>query len=441
MRNILLFGAGRSASTLIKYILENSVNEQWKLIVVDVSQELAQQKTGNHERAVALGLDIHDEAQRRFLVQGAHIVISMLPAALHYLVAQDCVLHKKNLVTASYISDEIASLHSEAIKNNIVLMNECGLDPGIDHMSAMKIINQLKKSGNEILSFKSYTGGLVAPENNDNPWGYKFTWNPRNVIIAGQGTARYIENGNYKYIPYNRLFRQLEKINIEGIGSFEGYANRDSLAYLKYYGLENIPTMLRGTLRYQGFCQAWDVFVKLGLTDDTYSIENSEEITYQQLLDSYLPSAIKGTRINKRLKNFYGDLPDETIERVLWTGIAESIKINIKRATPAQVLQQLLVSKWVLNDIDKDMVVMCHQFEFKNAHGETGKLNSTLVVKGEDALHTAMAKTVGLPLAITTKHILNGTIKSKGVQLPVASEVYEPVLDELKNYGIVFEEK
>ncbi|MEO8147288.1 MAG: saccharopine dehydrogenase C-terminal domain-containing protein [Bacteroidia bacterium] len=442
MRNILLFGAGRSASTLIKYFLDNSFNEQWKIIVVDASQELAQQKIGSHENGVALGLDIHDDDQRRFLIAGAHIVISMLPAALHYLVAQDCLLQKRNLVTASYVSNEIALLNDEAIKNDILIMNECGLDPGIDHLSAMKIIHELKRQGNELTSFKSYTGGLVAPESNDNPWGYKFTWNPRNVIIAGQGIAKYIENSLYKYIPYNRLFTQIEKISVDGYGSFDGYANRDSLAYRHHYGLEKIPTMLRGTLRYEGYCKAWDVFVRLGLTDDSFQIEQSEKLTYAQVLESFLPASIKGSKLSDRIKKFYGDkITDEIIDKIMWTGIAEPVKTNLPNATPAQILQQLLEQKWKLNEGDKDMVVMVHQFEFKNEESVKGKMTSTLVVKGDDTTHTAMSKTVGLPLAIVTKNILNGKIKSKGVKIPVDAEVYNPVLDELANYGIVFSEK
>ncbi len=442
MQNILLFGAGRSSSTLIKYLLDNSKTNDWKLIVVDESKELAQQKTGNHERGIAIGLDINDEAQRRFLISGAHLVISMLPAALHYMIAKDCVLLKRNLVTASYVSDEIASLHDEAVKQGVLLMNECGLDPGIDHMSAMKIINEIKEGDNELISFKSYCGGLVAPECNDNPWGYKFTWNPRNVILAGQGTARFIENNHFKYIPYNRLFTQTELIELAGLGSFEGYANRDSLSYRQHYGIENIPTILRGTLRNFGFCKAWDVFVKLGLTDDNFKIEQSQHLTYAQVLESFLPNTSKDVSLRKRIADFYGcDENDEAMERVMWTGIADDVKIKLTNASPAQILQQLLESKWKLNDGDLDMIVMSHMFTYRNEKLDEVNLVSTLVVKGDDEVHTAMAKTVGLPLAITAKNILNGTIKAKGVKRPFDKEVYLPVLAELKEYGIQFIDK
>lgn len=442
MQNILLFGAGRSSSTLIKYLLDNSKTEKWKLIVVDESKELAQQKTGNHERGVAIGLDIHDETQRRFLISGAHLVISMLPATLHYMIAKDCVLLKRNFVTASYVSDEIASLNAEAIEQGVLLMNECGLDPGIDHMSAMKIIDEIKEGGNELLSFKSYCGGLVAPESNDNPWGYKFTWNPRNVILAGQGTARFIENNHFKYIPYNRLFTQTEQIEVAGLGSFEGYANRDSLSYRKHYGIENIPTIIRGTLRNVGFCKAWDVFVKLGLTDDNFKIEQSQHLTYAQVLESFLPNTINGVSLRKRLADFYGcDEQDEAIKLVMWTGIADDVKVKLANASPAQILQQLLETKWKLNDGDLDMIVMSHLFTYRNEKLDEVNLVSTLVVKGDDEVHTAMSKTVGLPLAITAKNMLNGTIKAKGVKRPFDKEVYLPVLAELKEYGIQFIEK
>ena len=439
MQNILVFGAGRSASTLIKYLLDNSIAEDWKLIVVDESQDLAQQKTGSHERGVAIGLDIHDETQRKFLITGAHLVISMLPAALHFMIAKDCVSLKRNLLTASYVSDEIASLHNEAIKQGVLIMNECGLDPGIDHMSAMKIINEIKESGNELLSFKSYCGGLIAPEFNDNPWGYKFTWNPRNVILAGQGTARFIENNYFKYIPYNRLFTQTEAIEISGLGSFDGYANRDSLSYRQHYGLDNIASMLRGTLRNVGYCKAWDVFVRLGLTDDTFKVEQSQHLTYAQVLEAFLPNSARGFSLRKRVADFYGcNENDDAIDKVMWTGITDDVKVKLADATPAQILQQLLETKWKLKEDELDMIVMTHLFTYRNIKAEEVKLTSTLVVKGDDAVHTAMSKTVGLPLAITAKNILNKIILAKGVKRPFDKEVYLPVLAELKDYGIDF---
>lgn len=440
MKKILVIGAGRSASSLIKYLLENSSKENWEVTVGDVSLELVKQKTANHPNARAIAFDINNDAQRETEIKSADIVISMLPAFMHMNVAKDCVKFKKHLATASYVSKEMQDLNADAKAAGIVLMNEIGLDPGIDHASAMKVIDHIHENGGDLISFKSYCGGLVAPESNDNPWGYKFSWNPRNVILAGQGTAQYIENAEYKYIPYNRLYLQTTTIEVEGYGKFDAYANRDSLSYRKSYGIENIPTMLRGTLRMPGYCKAWNVFVKLGLTDDTYKIEASDSLTYRQLIEAFLPAGKQSTK--EKLVAFMGaDADKEAIDKIEWLGVFEDTKIKLSNATPAQILQDLLEVKWKLQEADKDMIVMQHQFQYKNAKAEIKNITSSLVVKGEDQTYTAMAKTVGLPLAITAKHILKGTIKSTGVLIPTTKDIYEPVLAELESMGIVFTEK
>jgi saccharopine dehydrogenase-like NADP-dependent oxidoreductase len=384
---------------------------------------------------------MNDEAQRHSEIQKADLVISMLPAHLHGKVAEDCVAFKRNLVTASYVSKEMQALNEEAKKAGIILLNEIGLDPGIDHMSAMQIIDKVKAEGEEITLFKSYCGGLVAPESNDNPWGYKFSWNPRNVILAGQATAQYIENGSYKYIPYNRLFIQTEPVVVEGYGSFDGYANRDSLSYRHPYGLDSIPTLLRGTLRSTGYCKAWNVFVKLGLTDDSYQIEKTSGMSYRDLLEAFLPFGEKSTR--DKLTQFMGaDMDAEVMAKLEWLGLFGDTKISLAQGSPAQLLQHLLESKWLLKPQDKDMIVMQHQFAIKNTQSVKSRiLLSTLVVKGDDNVHTAMAKTVGLPMAIAARKIMNKQITLTGVQIPVMKAIYEPVLDELEALGIKFIEK
>lgn len=459
MKNILVIGAGRSASSLIKYLLDHSQQENWQVTVGDVSVDLVKQKTGSHPNARPIAFDTNNDQQREDEIQRADIVISMLPAFMHAQVARDCVRLKKHLVTASYVSKEIRELNDEAKTAGIILMNEIGLDPGIDHASAMKIIDHIKAEGGEIVSFRSYCGGLIAPESNDNPWGYKFTWNPRNVILAGQGTAQYIEHGEYKYIPYNRLFTQVETIEVEDHGSFDGYANRDSLSYRQPYGLENIPTMLRGTLRMPGYCKAWNAFVKLGLTDDTFKVEPHIK-TYRQLLEAFLPIGNASTRT--KLMDFLEERTDSDVMKKLdWLGIFNDEQIRLSDASPAQLLQDLLEQKWKLQEHDKDMIVMQHLFEYvpgpalKATNGnpvsdlmellkpEYGKkkIVSSLVVKGEDQVYTAMAKTVGLPAAIVTKLILQGKIKLTGVQIPTVKEIYEPLLAELEEHGVKFHEK
>ncbi|MFI5219304.1 MAG: saccharopine dehydrogenase family protein [Bacteroidia bacterium] len=445
MRKILLLGAGRSATALIKYLLDNSQTENWQLTVADLSEELARAKIKNNSNAKAISFDIKDENQRADEIKNSDIVISLLPTDLHFLVAVDCIRFKKNLITASYISDVIHKLNDQAVEDGVLLLNEMGLDPGIDHMSAMQIIDRLKSENAELLSFKSYTGGLIAPECNNNPWGYKFTWNPRNVILAGQGTAKYIENGMAHYIPYSRLFTQTEKLSVDGVGNFEGYANRDSPAYRHHYRIENIPTLLRGTLRTEGFCESWNVFVQLGLTDDSFTVESSAELSYAQLVEALLPKNIQGKDLKSKVAVLCGiDAESKTINKIEWTGIFSNEKIKIDRATPAQILQDLLLKRWALEENDKDMVVMQHQFEFEDSGKKTNsrrKLISSLVVKGDNAENTAMAKTVGLPMGIAAKLILNEKIKLTGVQIPVMEEIYKPVLKELEMHGIVFREK
>lgn len=439
MKNILVIGAGRSASSLIKYLLDNSSKENWNITVGDVAIDLVKQKTANHPNSRAIAFDITNDKQREEEIKRADLVISMLPASMHMNVARDCVRFKKHLATASYVSKEMMELHAEARSEGIILLNESGLDPGIDHASAMKVIDHIHEQGGELTSFQSFCGGLVAPECNDNPWGYKFSWNPRNVILAGQGTAQFIENGEYKYIPYNRLFTQICTIEVFGHGKFDAYANRDSLSYRKFYGIENIPTMLRGTLRMPGYCQAWNVFVKLGLTDDSYKIEASDTLTYKQLLESFLPVGKQSTK--EKLTTFMGaEMNEEVMNKIEWLGVFEDKKIKVKNATPAQILQDLLEEKWLLKEHDKDMIVMQHQFEY-TLNGQAKKITSSLVVKGDDQTYTAMAKTVGLPLAIAAKLILQGKISARGVIIPTKKEIYLPVLNELENYGVKFEEK
>lgn len=440
MRKIVLIGAGRSSSNLISYLLDHSVAENWQVIVADVSEKNALEKTGGHPRSQAFAFDINDEKGRKNLIASADLVISMLPANMHYPVAEECLQQKKYLLTASYVSPEMQRLNEQVEKSGILFLNECGLDPGIDHMSAMKIIDEVKNAGGEFRSFRSYTGGLVAPESNNNPWGYKFSWNPRNVILAGQGTAKFMEGGQYKYIPYNRLFRSAVPVIVEGV-AYGGYANRDSLSYRKHYGLEQIPTMIRGTLRYSGFCEAWDVFVQLGLTDDTFVIEDSKNLTYRQLVEAFIPATVKGNSVKERLATFTGrTVASPDIERVDWTGVLSDEVIGLDNASPAQILQHLLERKWKLNEQDIDLIVMQHIFEYTIGAKKYHR-TSSLVVKGEDARYTAMAKTVGLPLAIAARLLLSGKLKLSGVRIPVMPEIYLPVLKELESFGVVFNEK
>lgn len=305
MKQILLLGAGLSTTSLINYLLKHAESENWFVRIGDIKIETVEKKLSHHSRAEAVVFDICNLPDYLNLILEADIIISMLPASFHPLVAQACLENNKNMVTASYVSKEIRELDAQLKEKNLLFMNELGVDPGIDHMSAMKIIDDIKQKGGKLLAFKSRTGGLVAPEYDNNPWNYKFTWNPRNVVLAGQGTSMFIRNGRYKYIPYHKLFSRLEYTSIQDVGDFEIYPNRDSLKYRPTYDLSDIPTIIRGTMRRPGFSEAWDVFVQLGLTDDSFTIEDSENMTYRQFVNSFLKYD-PGTAIEKKLSEYIG---------------------------------------------------------------------------------------------------------------------------------------
>ncbi|MWB94278.1 saccharopine dehydrogenase [Flavobacterium sp. GA093] len=442
MRRILIIGAGRSASSLIAYLLSKSESENLHLVVADLSLALAEKKIKNHPNASAIVLDIFNVENRKAAIKDASIVISMLPAHLHIEIAKDCLQFRKHLVTASYISDAMQALNEEAKENNLIFMNEIGLDPGIDHMSAMKVIDEIRAKGGNMLLFESFCGGLVAPESDTNLWNYKFTWAPRNVVLAGQGgAAKFIQEGTYKYIPYGALFRRTEFLEVEGYGKFEAYSNRDSLKYRSIYGLDDILTLYRGTIRRVGFSKAWNMFVQLGMTDDSYIMEGSENMSYRQFINSFLPyhptdSAEIKTRLLLKIDQ----------DDIMWDKLLEldlfnpDKKVNLPNATPAQILEKILSDSWTLQPDDKDMIVMYHKFGYE-LNGEKLQIDSKMVCIGDDQTYTAMAKTVGLPVAMATLLILNKKITTPGVQLPINKEVYLPILKELEEYGVVFNEQ
>ena len=441
-KNILILGAGRSSSSMIRYFLQNAEKENWYIKVCDMDVATARKKVGNHSRAEVIQFDALNPEARRNALKEVDLVVSMLPARFHVEIVKDCIALKINTITPSYISDEMRALDEAAKAANIIVMNEMGVDPGIDHMSAKKIIDGIEEKGGKIIQFESFTGGLVAPESDNNPWNYKFTWNPRNVVLAGQGSAsKFIQEGQYKYIPYHKLFRRTEIIEIENYGKFEGYANRDSLKYRAIYGLEKIPTIYRGTLRRVGFCRAWNMFVQLGATDDSYILEGSKNMTKRQFINSFLAYNPYDS-VELKFRYYLKIEQDDAVwDKFVWLGIFENEPLNLDHdMTPAQILQKILEEKWSLDEEDKDMIVMWHKFAYL-LNGEKHTLESSMVFIGEDQTYTAMSETVGLPIGICSKLILNGTIDLKGVHIPISKEIYEPVLKELATHSIVFNEK
>ncbi len=439
MTDILVLGAGLSTTYLIQYLLDHSEEFDWHITVADIDEKLAQQKVNGNPRGKAITFDINDDLESWRTIAKADVVISMLPAFMHHFVAKKCIDLRKPMLTASYVSDEIKKYDELAKKAGIPILMELGVDPGIDHMSAMRVINKIKEKGGEINSFYSFTGGLVAPESDNNPWNYKLTWNPRNVVMAGNGVSKFIQEGRYKYIPYFRLFDRLLSRKILDLGEFEAYSNRDSLSYREIYNLKNIPTMYRGTLRRPGYAKAWNVFVKLGATDDSYTMEDSENMTYRDFINSFMQFE-PNVPVEIKLQNYCDNAADPVVfEKLKWLGVFDKRKIGLKNATPAQILQKLIQEKWKLDPDDKDLLVMQH--EFKYVHGNEAKMIvSSMALIGDDQEKTAMAKTVGLPLGIATKLLLTGKIKKTGIHRPVDKDMYEPILDELETLGIKFKE-
>ncbi len=441
MKNILLLGAGQSASTLIQYLLKLHETNGWQIAIGDANEELANKKGDGKARGFAF--NVTNQTQLEEEVGKVDLVISMLPARFHMSVAKACLKLSKHLVTASYVNDEMRALDAEAKEKGLVFLNECGLDPGIDHMSAMQVIDRIRSKGNELIGFESFTGGLLAPTDDDNPWKYKFTWNPRNVVLAGQGVVKFIQEGRYKFIPYHRLFRRTEIVHIPKHGEFEGYANRDSLQYLDVYKLRGIKTLYRGTFRRPGYSMAWNIFVQLGATDDSYQMEDVEKMTHRQFINSFL-SYNPHDSVELKLAHYLNlDMQGDIMHKLKWVGVFSDELVGLKEGTPAQILEAILRKKWTLNSYDRDMIVMWHKFNYidKSNNDRETEIHSSIVTIGENTTHTGMAKTVGLPLGIATKLILEDKIESRGVIIPIIKELYEPILSELsEDFGFDFTE-
>jgi saccharopine dehydrogenase-like NADP-dependent oxidoreductase len=441
IQRIVVFGAGKSTSAMIEYLATHEDATGWAVTVLDQDEKALSAKCAPYPNIQAQGADLSDPNTRAHWIQQADVVVSMLPAFMHIEVAKACLTYEKHLVTASYVSPEMAALHEEAKAKNLVFLNECGVDPGIDHMSTMEILEKLRAKGAEITSYESFCGGILAPESPSNPWQYKFTWNPRNVVLAGAGGAvKFIQEGLYKFIPYHKLFRRTEFMTIPGYGRFEGYANRDSLKYISAYGLDGVPTMYRGTLRRPGFCRAWDVFVQLGATDDSYHMEGVATMTHRSFLNSFLAYHASDSVELKLMHYLQIPQDSELMELFEWLGLFTDEPVGLQKGSPAQILQAILEKKWTMTEEDRDMLVMWHRI-FYRLEGQTYRLESSMVCKGKTAQNTAMAFTVGLPVAMATRLVAKGLVQDRGVLMPLKKEVYGPILHELADWGIRFDER
>lgn len=443
MHKILILGAGRSSSYLIDYLAKAAQHYHWEVIIADQSLATMQEKVSAYPHIQIRELDVFVEAQLVPIVQEVDLVISLLPASMQSHIGHYCLELNSFLITASYLPPDLKEKAAQIQKKKLLFLNELGLDPGIDHMSAMQMIEEIKQQGGQIQNFQSHAGALIAPHSDNNPWGYKFTWNPRNVVTAGQGAcAQYLWQDRFKYIPYHQLFSRTLPIYVDSLGDFKAYANRDSLRYQEAYGLKEVKGMLRGTLRRPGFCDAWNILVKLGLTDSQTVLQKTPK-SYRAFLEAFLqadPNSPLSPRQN--IAQQLGlDEKHEALDKIAWLDLFSDRPLKMAEpASPAQILQKILEEKWQLSPDDCDMIVMQHQIEYIQANKRYRRL-ADMVVMGESASKTAIAKTVGLPLAIAAKLIMQGKITLTGVHLPLHPSIYNPILEELTDFGIQFREK
>lgn len=434
MKNILVAGAGKSSTYLIHYLLTHAEEHHWRVIVIDGNLQAIEEKIAGRPRGVAQALDITDATARQPLVQAADIVLSLMPPHLHLLLAQDCLLFGKNLITSSYASPEILALSDEARAKGLLFLCEMGLDPGIDHMSAAQIAQRISGEGGTVTSFKSYCGGLVAPSSDDNPWHYKIAWNPRNILLAGTGGARYEENGKEVFVPYEKLYENAGEIPVDGYGKLAFYPNRDSVRYPALYHTPDAKTFMRATLRHSDFCKGWDAVIALGWTDEAKHLPEGAK-TYADVS--------RAVMCGKEIAHFISAPDKEMVKEMLrWLGLFEEKALPQDAHTMGEALLPLLEEKWVLHEEDKDLVVMVHDAEYEQ-DGTRHRITSTLTLEGRDKLFSAMAKTVGMPMALFAEMLLEEGAGEypKGVQIPNMPQIYEPVLERLAAQGIVFHEK
>lgn len=435
MKNILVIGAGRTSSSLINYLLNKSAESGWFVAIADQSLELAEQKAGDHPRAKAIKFNVIDDDDRGTQIAKADIVVSLLPETHHVHLIKDCIKHRAHLVTASYTSTEMESYDQQVQDAGLIFLNEMGLDPGIDHMDTVRLISKVKNRGGNLISLRSFGGGLITPESDDNPWGYKITWNPMNVVIAGMASARYVQDGKLRIVPYNRLFLDTHIVDVPNVGKFEAYPNRDSIKYRRIYNVPRIPNVFRGSLRNIGFCKAWNALVQIGLTDNRYIVPDSHKLTYNKWLSFYFQKK-NGVDTKQALIDFLKESSgSEIIDKIEWLGLLSDEKIKLMDATPSEILLDLLNKKWKFKENDRDMVILQTEVKYE-IENRVEKIVSSFVVKGEPGFNTAMASTVGLPMGIAVNLILNNKVKEKGVVIPIHPDIYKPALKELAELGI-----
>ncbi|MCK4363266.1 MAG: saccharopine dehydrogenase NADP-binding domain-containing protein [Candidatus Aminicenantes bacterium] len=436
MKKILILGAGLVAKPLVRYLLDQP---DFEVEVASRTVSKAVKLIDNHPQGKASELNLKNEEGLKDEISKADLVISMVPYTFHPIVAKYCIDYKKAMVTTSYVSEVMKNLDAEAKKAGILILNEVGLDPGIDHMEAMRIIHEVEEKGGEILSFTSYCGGLPAPEANTNPFGYKFSWSPTGVLLAGKNSAQYLKDGQQIFIPSQDLFDNFLMINIEGLGEFEGYPNRNSLPYIELYGIKSTKTILRGTLRNKGWCSTIKKIVDLGLLEEEE--KNWAGLTYKDFIKKLMNNPAEED-IKKALSAHLNiEESSDIIQRFEWLGLLSDEPLPLEKDSPLNILGAKMLEKLQYEEGERDMIMLQHQFIASYPGDKKEKITSTLIDFGIPHGDTSMARTVGLPAAISTKLILEGKIEKTGVHIPVTPEIYIPILQELKELDIAFKEK
>lgn len=443
MKRILVLGAGQSAPYLIQYLLDHAEQYDWFVTVGDRDLELAQKRVKSHPRGNAIFFDINDGELLVAQVKRADVVVYMLPPRFQAIVARECIDYNTHMITVSYRDRQLRDFHNDAMRRDVLILSELGLDPGIDHMSAMSVISRIHDNGGSVVGFCSYGSGIPAPDSLNNPLRYVITWNPRNVAMAGELGAQYLEEGKIKIVPWHHLFRHTWQVNVDGIGILEAYPNRDSMSYQRTFGLKNTRTMIRGTLRWPGWCETWLQIVRLGLPNENMRIPNLSELSYRDVVAMFLPHVAPTVDLEDRVANFLQISPTGRImENLRWFGLFSDEKIGVDGESGADMLVHMLRTKLPLTPDARDMVVLVHELdvEYPEENNRTEKIISTFVHYGERGGFTAMAKAVGLPAAVVTKMVLQGQIQLTGCHIPTHPSIYEPVLNELGQMDMRFVE-
>lgn len=431
---MLILGAGLVSKPMIEYLLENSFN----ITVASPMFERATEMIAGNPSGKAVDWSMEDRAVLETMVSDHDLTVSLMPYRFHTDVAKLCIKYKKPLVTASYVQPEMKDLDKEAKEAGVILLNEVGLDPGIDHMSAMRIIDKVKSQGGVIEQFYSLCGALPAPEASDNPFGYKFSWSPKGVVLASRNGAHYLKHGKEIEIEPRDLFKDAFTHAFPNVGDLEVYPNRDSMSYMEIYGLNDVNTIYRGTYRLPGWCESMDTIKAINLVGD--ETKDYTGMSFKAFLCE--KAGIKGDNIRKELRALPGINPTEhALDALEWLGLFSNEPMGYGVTSPFEITSDLMIKKMWLNDNERDMVVMQHYFLVKRKDGKHEVISSRMLDFGTPATNTSIARTVALPASIAVKLILEGKITNTGIQRPMISDIYNPILDELEKVGIKMEEE